>query len=241
MTDILQLVMDSFVHNEEQFMTWGPPGVLLILALVFSYVSLRNWLKELFLYRTIRSLGVAALRNIVIPDGMDGRVLIENIILTSGGIYILPIKRYCGIIFAADNIDSWTQVVGKRSYKFPNPLPELETYIMAVRNLLPTVNVSGCILVTRDAEFPKGKPKRVIPVADAANLLDTSKVEIPAQLRAAWENLKAAGLDLNLEEKRSMKHLDDGNGYSSQHVISIGLVCAAVVWLVWRLWNPTWN
>lgn len=241
MTDIVQQVTNSFIYNETYLMTWGPPGVLIILALIFSYVSLKNWLKELFLYRTIRKLGVAALHNIVIPDGMDGRVLIENIILTSGGIYILPIKRYYGIIFAADNIDTWTQVVGKRSYKFPNPLPVLETYIMAVRNLLPTVNVSGCILVTREAHFPKGKPERVVPIAEAANMLKTSKDEISTQLKTAWENLKAAGLELNVEEKRSIKHLDDGNGYAPQHIISISLVCAAIAWLVWRFWNTLWN
>jgi len=241
MSDILQQVTELSIRYEAEVMTWGPPVVLLILALLFSYTTFKNWLKELFLYRCVRKLGVAALRNIVIPDGMDGRVLIENIILTPDGIYILPIKRYCGIIFAAENIDTWTQVVGKRSYKFPNPLPELETYIMAVRNLLPTVNVTGCILVTRDAEFPKGKPERLIPVAEAAELLGITKGEVPGQIRTAWENLKAAGLVLNVDEKRSMKYYDDDNGYASQHIISLGLLCAALGWLVWRLWNPVWN
>ena len=241
MTDILYQITDALIYNETHFITWGPPVVVIILALIFGYASLKNWLKELFLYRAVRKLGVAALRNVVIPDGMDGRVLIENIILTSGGIYILPIKRYCGIIFAADNIDTWTQVVGKRSYKFPNPLLELETYIMAVRNLLPTVNVSGAILVTREAQFPKGKPERVVPINEAANMLNTSKDEISTQLKAAWKNLKAAGLELNLEEKKSMKRLEDGNGYTPQHVISIGLVFAAIAWLVWRFWPLLWN
>jgi hypothetical protein len=241
MTDILQQTMEIATRYETVVMTWGPPVVLLILALLFSYTTLSNWLKEQFLYRSIRKLGVAALRNIVIPDGMDGRVLIENIILTPNGIYILPIKRYCGIIFAADNIDTWSQIIGKRSYKFSNPLRELETYIMALRNLLPAVNIAGCILVTRDAEFPKGKPERVIPIEAAAELLGITKGEIPEQLKQAWDNLKAAGLELNIEEKRSMKHFDDGDGYTSQHVISIGLLCAALGWLVWHLWNPVWN
>lgn len=241
MTDILQQATELAIRHEAEVMTWGPPAVLLILALLLSYTTYKNWLKEQFLYRRVRKLGVAALRNIVIPDGMDGRVLIENIILTPAGIYILPIKRYYGIIFAAENIDSWTQVVGKRSYKFPNPLPELETYIMAVRNLLPAIDVTGCILVTREAEFPKGKPKRIIPVAEAAASLGITRGEVPAQLRVAWENLKAAGLVMNVKEKKSMKYYDDDNGYASQHIISIGLLCAAFGWLAWRLWNPMWN
>lgn len=238
MTDILQQATELSMRYEAEVMTWGPPVVLLVLALLFGYAPLRSWLKELYLYRAVRKLGVAALRNIVIPDGMDGRVLIENIILSPGGIYILPIKRYCGIIFAADSIESWTQVVGKRSYKFPNPLPELETYIMAVRNLLPAINVAGYILVTRDAEFPKGKPERIIPLAKAAEMLAITRVEVPAELMNAWEDLKLAGLDLNTEEKKAMKHLDRNYGYTSQYIISIGLLFAALGWVVWRLWNP---
>ena len=35
--------------------------------------------------------------------------------------------------------------------------------------------------MTRDAEFPKGKPERVIPVEAAADLLGIKKGEIPAQ------------------------------------------------------------
>lgn len=177
------------------------------------------------------------LRNIAIPDGMDGRVLIENIILTSDGIYVLPVKRYCGIIFAADNMDTWTQVIGNRSYKFSNPLPELETYMMAVRNLLPGINVSGYILVTYDAKFPKGKPERVVPVVEIGRRLGGLKGEVTAQLKAAWDKLKAARLELNPEEKRSMKHAGDSNEYVSQFVISVGLVCAAIAWLGWRFYS----
>ena len=238
MTDILHRLMDLINQNEVHFMTWGPPGVLLILALLFSYTAIRNVLKELSLYLEIRKLGVETLRNIVVSDGMDGKVMIENVVLAPGGIYVLPIKRYCGIIFAADNMNTWTQVVGKRSYKFPNPLPELETYIMAIRNLLPDVNVSGCILVTQDAEFPKGKPERVIPVNEAVNLFDNPKGELPPQLKTAWENLNAAAMKLTDIEKRSMRQLDDNPGYISQYVISIVLVCAAVVWIIWRFWYP---
>lgn len=237
MTDILQQVTELSIHYEAEVMTWGPPIMLLVLALIFGYTTIKNWLKELFLNRTVRKLGVAALRNIVIPDGMDGRVLIENVILTPNGIYILPIKRYCGIIFAADNIETWTQVVGKRSYKFPNPLPELETYLMAARNLLPAVNVTGYILVTRDAEFPKGKPERIIPLAQVAEVLATKSEEVPDQLRNAWDKLKSAGQKLSKEQKSAMRRLDDGNGGTSQYFISIGLFCAALAWLVWRLWD----
>lgn len=237
MTDILQQATELSFQYEAELMTWGPAVVLLILALILSYATLRNWLKEQYMYNCIRRLGVAAIRNIALPDGMDGRVLIENIVLTPGGIYILPIKRYCGIIFAADNIGTWSQVVGKRSYKFPNPLPELDTYVMAVRTLLPMINVEGRILVTKDAEFPKGKPDRIIPVSKITEELAINKGEVSTQLKEAWDKLKAAGLKFNAEEKRVLKHFDAESGNASQHLVSISLICAALGWLVWRLWG----
>lgn len=237
MTDILRQVTDALLLHEAQFMTWLPPLILLIVAFLLSYASIKNWLKELNLLRSIRKSGMATLRNIALSDGMDGRVLIENIILTANGIYILPVKRYCGIIFAAENMDTWTQVIGKRSYKFSNPLPELEAYIMAVRNLLPDVRVSGYILVTHDARFPKGKPERVVPLAELAGRLSSSQAEITLQLKNAWEKLQAARLDLKPEEKKTLRHTDNSNGYASQLMISFGLIFAAIVWLSWRFYS----
>jgi|GEM_PF-695517 len=234
MADILQQAMKLSFQYEAEFMTWSPVVVLLILALILSYANLRNWLKEQHIYRCVRRLGVAVIRNIALPDGMDGRVLIENILLTSGGIYILPIKRYCGIIFAADNIESWTQVIGKRSYKFPNPLPELDAYVMAVQNLLPAVKVEGRILVTSDANFPKGKPDRIIPVSKITDALAMDKQEVSTQLREAWDKLNAAGLEFTAEEKRALKHIDTEGGNTSQHLVSVSLICAALGWLLWR-------
>ena len=237
MTDILQQATELSFQYEAEFMTWGPVVVLLILAAILSYTALRNWLNEQYMYRCVRRLGVAAIRNIVLPDGMDGKVLIENIVLTPGGIYILPIKRYCGIIFAADNIGTWSQVVGKRSYKFPNPLPELDAYVMAVRTLLPTVSVEGRILVTNDADFPKGKPERIIPVSKIPEALAIDKGEVSTQLREAWDKLKAAALKFNAEEKGALKHFDAEGGGASQHLVSISLICVALGWLLWRLWG----
>ena len=234
MTDILQRAAELSSQYEAELMTWVPVIVLLSLVLILSYASIRNWLREQYLQRCVRRLGVAAIRNIVLPDGMDGRVLIENIVLTPTGIQILPIKRYCGIIFAADNIETWTQVVGKRSYKFSNPLHELDTYVMAVRNLLPGITVEGRILVTRDAEFPKGKPERVMPVSEVAAALAIDNSEIPLQLSKAWNTLMAAGLKLHAEEKRALQHYDMNNGNSSQNWVSISLLLTAIGWLTWR-------
>lgn len=236
MTDILQRLTEASFQYEAGLMTWGPVIVLLILALMLSYTSLKNWIKELQINRCIRRVSKAIITNIALPDGMDGRVIIENIVLTAGGIYVLPIKRYCGIIFAADNIETWTQLVGKRSYKFSNPLPELDACVLAVRNLLPDVKIEGRILVTSDATFPKGKPERVVPVAKISEVLADDEGEASIQLRDAWEKLKRIAREFNVEQQNTTAHIDAENGNASQHLVSISLICMAIGWLLWRLW-----
>ena len=235
MTEIIQKATELSNQYEAELMTWGPVIVLLTIALMLSFTTLKNWIKEQKINRKIRQLGVAVIRNIALPDGMDGRVLVENIVLTGEGIYILPVKRYCGIIFAADNIETWTQVVGKRSYKFPNPLTELEAYVMAVRNILPGIKVEGRILVTNDAAFPKGKPDRVIPIPEVLEALVVKKGDVSSQLTDAWNKLKTTGLELNQEERKVIKHINTENGNSSQQWVSVSLVCVGIGWLLWRL------
>lgn len=236
MTNILQQATELSFQYETELMTWGPVLVLLSLALMLSYIPLSNWIKEQKINRYVRRVGVAVIRNIALPDGIDGRVSVENIVLTAEGIYILPIKRYCGIIFAADNIETWTQLVGKRSYKFPNPLPELDAYVMAVRNLIPDIKVEGRILVTSDATFPKGKPDRVIPVSSITEVLAVNKGEVPGQLRDAWDKLKAKEQAFKHGERRAIKRINTETSNTSQNWVSVSLVCAAVGWLLWRFW-----
>jgi hypothetical protein len=128
--------------------------------------------------------------NVVISDGMDGHVFIEHLVLTPSRVLVVTVRRYSGAIFAAQNMDMWAQVTDSGSYKFPNPLREVETATAAVKSHLPDTDVSGIILFGKESTFPKGKPEGVMHITEIAKLpAPAPDVPVSESLKKAWERL----------------------------------------------------
>jgi hypothetical protein len=233
MADIWPVVNEFVAGHEVFLLTWGPALVLLVLALLVLWPVLRSHYTHRSLRGRIQALGTDSLHDAVIPDGMDGRIYIENLVLTAQGILVLPVKRYTGVLFAADNIDHWTQVTGKRSYRFPNPLPELDACVMAVRALLPGVAVEGRLLVAPGVEFPKGRPQRLVPVTEAAaNLPEPAQAAVPEALQGAWDKLKTA---VEAEQTRLVPNQGEKQtGARSRLGLVLLLLAGAAGWIFWR-------
>ena len=167
-----------------------PVGILLLLFIIF-YKRIKSWYQEYCLRKTIRQFGHEVLRDVIMPDGMDGTVFIENLVLTPREIMIISLGHYKGVVFAAESIDVWTQVVRNRSYRFPNPLHKLEQDTAAVRAHLPKENISSFIMYAKGVEFPKGKPDNVLSIDEAKSRFSKKEnVEIKSELLSAWEDLK---------------------------------------------------
>jgi len=166
--------------------------VVVLLAIVVFSTPLRNILDQVRLRRAIKRLGAASMSNVVLSDGMEGHVFIEHLVLTPAKVLVVSVRRYPGAIFAADNMDMWAQVTDGGSYKFPNPLHEIQSATSAVKTHMPDVAVDGIILFGRDSTFPKGKPDGVMHVSEIAKRPDpdaNSAVSEPVQ--KAWERLLA--------------------------------------------------
>jgi len=167
-------------------------AVLLILAIVVLAKPLRNLFDRLRVSRAIKRLGTASMSNVVISDGMEGHVFIEHLVLTPNKVLVVSVRRYSGAIFAAENMDMWAQVTDGGSYKFPNPLHEIETAMGAVKSHLPDAAVSGIILFGRDSTFPKGKPDGVMHISEIAKLpVPTRDAPVSEPVRKAWDRLLA--------------------------------------------------
>jgi hypothetical protein len=119
-------VLNEFVSGHEVFLlTWGPAFVLLVLALMVVWPLLLSRYMRWRLLRQVKALGTDSLHDSVIPDGMDGQIYIENMVLRAEGILVLPIKHYSGVLFAADNIDHWTSLSASAVTNFPIPCRNL--------------------------------------------------------------------------------------------------------------------
>ena len=214
-------------------MTWLVAGLILVLGLFLQIVWIKEYIGEWKLNNLLKNIGAESLHNVSITDGMDGKIFIEHLILTPDNILLLAVKKFRGLIFAAEKIDLWTQVIGKKSYKFENPLHQLENDTLALNAKIENTKIVGKVLFISGSEFPKGKPEDVITISD---IKDWSKeyanAEIPEALLNDWNQLTALAVSDDLDKGI----LIDKNKSSGLNLFSLVMIIISVsLWLVWRL------
>jgi hypothetical protein len=189
------MIFNQSMQNLAQFMEANAIFIILAIAVVvlIAYLS-RKKIKSFWLnYKTsrcLKRLGIDQTSNIKWPDGLGHYFVIDRLILRKDGISVLNYNRYPGKIFCADAIDEWTQMIGQKSYRFKNPLHELDLQIKAISASVPDVPVDGFLFFDHLAEFPKGHPDRVIhPKKIPGVLISEKKDEADAAVRAAWDEL----------------------------------------------------
>lgn len=101
------------------------------------------------------------IKQIIIPDGIGGLLEIEHLILMEHGLLLIETYPMSGIMFGAEAIDLWTQLIDGRSYKFANPLRHIRTSRQALMALAPNIPIFCRVVFNADSVFPKGKPEEV--------------------------------------------------------------------------------
>jgi len=170
-----------------------PITLVLLATAIILYLSREkikhSWLNLKTRYR-LNHLGVKQISNLKCPDGLGHYFTIDRLILRRDGITLLLYKRFPGKIFCADKIDDWTQMLGKKSYHFKNPLHDLELQVKAISECIPNVPINGFLFFDHLAEFPKGHPDRIIHLNKIPEELDHAKYDdVNGAVLSAWENL----------------------------------------------------
>lgn len=228
-------LINLFTRHTEILITWIPALLLLLVGIVLLWPTLCRCYLDRQLQRKIRAAASDTLHQVVIPDGMDGAVYMENLLLTPDGLLVLPVHRYQGVVFAADGIDNWTQVIGKRSYKFANPLPQLESEVLAVKSYAGGTPVDGRVIFTRGVEFPKGRPGRLISVAELETLGEQNRARsVPAAYQRAWDTLKRQVQTPDISRLREQYAIEDDSILNGRAVTGIMALLLAGIWLGWR-------
>jgi hypothetical protein len=192
MTELFPAWMGSLTVSEQRRVTWLLAlAILLILTYLFRR-SLQNWREARRITRSACRLGARLLRDVHLPDGMGGEVTIDFLALAADAILIIGVKRYDGYIFGSAHTDDWTQTIGNRSYKFPNPDVCLERQVSAVQLLIPGIPVRGVHLFADCAVFPRDKPINVLQVSDVRGMRSPVLKDIPEEVRMAWTELTGA-------------------------------------------------
>ncbi|MEM6514190.1 MAG: NERD domain-containing protein [Pseudomonadota bacterium] len=168
-------------------------AVVLIAVALYRRFHKGDRLTQLF-----RAIGHARIDALVIPNGDDGEIQIDHLLLTSKGLLLLNIKEVAGSVFGSDKMSDWTVIAPERRYTFSNPQPGLYDRVAAVRQIVKDVPVEGRVLFLDGATFSKGVPAMVTTIdelraeyeeADAAAA--GRKVEA---FKPFWETLQAAAV-----------------------------------------------
>lgn len=168
-------------------------ALVLLLPGIMLYLNRRkvkhHWLNLKTRY-CLNRLGFKQIINFQCPDGLGHHFTIDRLILRHDGITLLVYKRFPGKIFCADKIDNWTQMMGQRSFRFKNPLYDLDYQIKAVSACVPNVMVNGYLFFDHLSEFPKGHPERIIHLKKIPEELKRSKLDkVDKSVMSAWKKL----------------------------------------------------
>ncbi len=171
-------------------------AVALLALVVFLLLRRRSGSR---LSRILSEIGFDRIENVLIPNGDDGEIQIDHLILTSQGLLIIDIKEAVGTVFGSDKMQEWTVISDERRYTFPNPQAALYDRVAAVRHIVRQVPVAGRILFLDGAEFTKGVPDLVTDLDTLAAEFgeadkDAAKVKVDA-FKPHWDLIRKAALD----------------------------------------------
>lgn len=169
-------------------------GVVFALALILliNRKRLQAAFREWRVQRCLARIGSEQIRQLVCDDGLDGEYRIDRLALTPNAILLINYRPYVGNIYCADSISEWTQVIGQKSFKFENPLFEIDNQLASLRLLIGSIPVRGYLFFNYSAEFPKGHPEAVLTQNNLPQeILATDGSAVQPAIREAWELLKS--------------------------------------------------
>ena len=176
---------------------WLVIAVAVIIAVVATLVVpiiLRRYRRDAEQRRVakiVKNLNITSVKNVALPDGMEGYVFVDYLLLTSIGIVVLDVQDYNGFIFGGPNIDQWTQMVRQRGYKFDNPLHQNAWRMQIIRSFVKDAPLIGKVVFSSVSQFPKGIPEGVSHVStlneELAELVENK--DVPEMVRKVWDEL----------------------------------------------------
>ena len=175
---------------------WAFPvaGAVAMAALLAWAIAI--WRKRRALQRieaTIDSVAYDVLRNVLIPDGMDGQITLQYLLLTERGLLILDLLERPGAIFGGDQMVEWTAIAKKGRYTFRNPQHVLYDRMAALKLLAGNTPVDGRVVFTHRSEFPKGKSSYALRVDELTTtfaVVNRNRANVTAAFADVWQHVK---------------------------------------------------
>jgi hypothetical protein len=175
-----------------------PEGMITVaaffLAVLLAAFLISRYLKKTADARLIKKIFArhceAIEADAVLPDGLDGFMFVDYLLLLRGKIIALNVLSKKGVVLCLTG-DEWTCIENNRSEKFGNPLASLQQSVQQMRHELDFKPIDACVLFGSMSRFPKGAPTGVWQINDLDQELSRYKGKESAQdqARNIWEKL----------------------------------------------------
>ena len=192
--------MDELLRSE--YATWLIPLAVIVVAGLWIWYRRRVGGNRL--RKVLSEISHDRIDGLLIPNGDDGEIEIDHLLLTAQGLLIVDIKEAVGTVFGSDKMMEWTVIGDERRYTFPNPQTALYDRIAAVRHIVRQVPVAGRILFLDGADFTKGIPGMVSNLDELLEEFGESdkavaKVKVDA-FKPHWDLIRKAALGAQVRE-----------------------------------------
>ncbi|WP_455217987.1 nuclease-related domain-containing protein [Kaarinaea lacus] len=189
--------------------------IVVIGAAWYIFQQVKKSQHQRHVHKVLESLGVKYLRDVVLPDGLEGMAFIDYLLLAPDGVVVLDIHYSEGHLFGGNAVDQWTQVINNKTFKFNNPLYDNQAKCQAVlwnvENILGDSakemnwKAHGWIAFTNAGNFPKGIPDHVSMIDELKNDLQT-RLNLSDQVNEStlelWDKLHDLSITTRAEANR---------------------------------------
>jgi restriction system protein len=207
-------------------------GVAAVVGLIARSPSFKGWSGEL-LVKLIAKLHLnsgdyAAVHNVTLPTEDGGSTQIDHVIVSRFGVFVVETKNMRGRIFGQEHDRQWTQKLGRKSFKFQNPLRQNYKHTETLADCLgiPRSIVHSVIVFVGESKFGKEMPPNVTYCSGYARHIKRSRdpVLTPEEMKQALDLVGQNRLEpsrkTHREHVRHVKALKQARSPKAQEAIS---------------------
>ncbi|HED17874.1 MAG TPA: NERD domain-containing protein [Gammaproteobacteria bacterium] len=189
--------MESLIKDYGRYLNNIGYLVAAFVTVVLLIIIIRIWIRQrkplAQISRIVRKSGVGVQAQVLLP-GVDGQLYTADyLIMTPCGIWLLDVLDFEGLIFGGAETDDWTQVIGRKSFRFTNPLHALRDKRIQLQAMSDLEEIKAAVVFTRAGCFPKDRPGGTVQQQDLAQLLvcpdQDRKKQQNTHLQRAWDLL----------------------------------------------------